>query len=239
MLNEDQFFAQWFPTSAAKAVLWDSRNPRDRTSALWQGTLAGARYGEGWGFRNAWNVFNAQQQALEQARLQQEEIARQEAAAQEAARQLAAEQARQQAEFQAEQQRVSEQQRTEAAAVEAQLNAERAAVEQEQAALRSQFETERAATERQITQQRAETERQQLVAKKQATVASGLEKQVTFNKAKQLQIAATAEQAAPKQKAKSTIGQPGVASTRFSARASIGGYGGTAPSRVNPTGLNI
>ncbi len=34
------------------------------------------------------------------------------------------------------------------------------------------------------------------------------------------------------------IGQPGVQVTRVS-KASVGGYGGTAPGRINPTGLNI
>jgi hypothetical protein len=241
MLTKEQFHEQWWPTSGAHAVyqsqLWSWKGRETDAYNIWKQ----ASKGGAWGFEDSWNVFNAQQQAIEAARLQQEELARREAEAQEAARQLAAEQARQQAEFQAEQQRVSEQQRAEAAAVEAQLGAERAAAEQEQAALRSQFETERAATEQQIAQSRVETERQQLVAKKQATVATGVEKQLSFNKARQLQISTTAQQQqqTQKPKAKTSIGQPGVSSTRFSARPSIGGYGGTAPTRVSPTGLNI
>ena len=42
-----------------------------------------------------------------------------------------------------------------------------------------------------------------------------------------------------KQRRKSMIGQPGVSVTRVSARSGVGGYGGTAPTRINPTGLNI
>jgi len=36
-----------------------------------------------------------------------------------------------------------------------------------------------------------------------------------------------------------TVGQPGISKTKVGAQVPVGGYGGTAPGKINPTGLNI
>lgn len=101
----------------------------------------------------------------------------------------------------------------------------------EQAA--GQFEAETAAAQAEA----AKAQRAALVAKRLTSLAQERQSQQT---AKQAAEQSTAVQTGvsrnirqPKQ-----IGQPGVQVTRVS-KAAVGGYGGTAPGRINPTGLNI
>ena len=101
----------------------------------------------------------------------------------------------------------------------------------EQAA--GQFEAETAAA-------RAEAEKAQraaLVAKRLTALAQERQSQQTAKQAAEqstaVQTGVSRNVRQPKQ-----IGQPGVQVTRVS-KAAVGGYGGTAPGRINPTGLNI
>lgn len=193
------------------------------------------------GFAEFSQQFTSAYQGLvtSEAKKQQQEIIRQQQEADRAAKELAAEQARIQAQLQAEQQAISQQQQKQAASIEAQLKREREAATKEQAALKAQFETERAQTEKLIGEAQVETQKQEVAAKREATTALNIGKQTSLAKLREQQKEATPVRLPQAQRRKTMIGQPGVASTRVSARPSIGGYGGTAPGRVNPTGLNI
>ena len=189
---------------------------------------------------SSWQTRKTQAEAAEQKRLyevallQEADVKAQVYEAEQAAAFLSSEQQRVQQDLVLEQQKIAEQQKQDQANIEAQINASRLATEQEMATIKSQFETEKTANEKRIAEAVAETAKQQLITKKQvATKQEAASKQTT-----------TPQQATPETrtltKAKKTmIGQPGVSSTRVSAKSGVGGYGGTAPARVNPTGLNI
>jgi chromosome segregation ATPase len=187
------------------------------------------------------NRFNQDYQALfaQEAAAQQAQIEAEQRRAEEAARALAAEQARIQAELQAEQQTIIQRQQEEASAIEAQLARERETVQAEQETLKAQFETERQQTEQLISEAQAETQRQQLAAKRESAVALNVGKQTALARLREQQADIAPVRVGQASRQRSTIGQPGVASTRVSTRPSIGGYGGTSAGRVNPTGLNI
>lgn len=208
----------------------------------------------------SWQTRKAQAEAAEQKRLyevalfQEAEVKAQQYEAEQATAFLTSEQKRIQQELETEKQRISQEQIQEQSNIESQIAAARLAAQQEQAAIKSQFETDRASiqeqqkalqtqfeqekatTEKNIAETAAETERQQLITKKQTAIqkkaasSTGLAQQ-------QQQTTVEPQQAAKKKRA--MIGQPGVAVTRFNPRIGIGGYGGTASGRVNPTGLNI
>jgi DNA repair exonuclease SbcCD ATPase subunit len=245
-LSQDQYFDQYWPSSeyyqqvqdyANNAVIIDGNRRRKPTGgevARIESQLRSAARGSSQ-FQQSWSSYSAQEQALAQAQAQQQELERQKAAAEQAARELAAEQARLQAQFKAEQEAISKKQLEESAAINLQLTKERQAAEKEQALLKTQFETERQQTEKLIGEAQAETARQQISAKREAATALNISKQSAFTKLRQ---AAPVRQPQIEKK-KPMIGQPGVSSTRFSSRAGIGGYGGTAAGRINPTGLNI
>jgi hypothetical protein len=55
----------------------------------------------------------------------------------------------------------------------------------------------------------------------------------------QQQLKEAATQTTTTKQAGQTVGQPGISKTRVGTRIAIGGYGGTAPGKINPTGLNI
>lgn len=193
------------------------------------------------GFAEFSQQFTSAYQGLvtSEAEKQQQEIIRQQQEADRAAKELAAEQARIQAQLQAEQQAISQQQQKQAASIEAQLKREREAATKEQATLKAQFETERASTEKLIGKAKAETERQQISAKREAATALNIGKQTSLARLREQQKESAPVSLPQAQRRKTMIGQPGVSSTRISARPSIGGYGGTAAGRINPTGLNI
>ena len=188
----------------------------------------------------SWQTRKSQAESAEQKRLyevallQEADVKAQVYEAEQAAAFLSSEQQRVQQDLVLEQQKIAEQQKQDQANIEAQINASRLATEQEMATIKSQFETEKTANEKRIAEAVAETAKQQLITKKQVAIKQeAASKQTT-----------TPQQVIPETrtltKAKKTmIGQPGVSSTRVSAKSGVGGYGGTAPARVNPTGLNI
>lgn len=77
----------------------------------------------------------------------------------------------------------------------------------------------------------AKAQRAALVAKRLTSLAEQRQSQQTPSASVQTGTSRNVRQ-------QKQIGQPGVQVTRVS-KASVGGYGGTAPGRVNPTGLNI
>jgi uncharacterized membrane protein YqiK len=251
MLNQDQYFDQWWPTSQQyqslqqyrSSKLFDGkgyRNPNANEVASLEANLRNAaRNDTRFGFNQAWEYFNTQQVGIQQAQQEQQKLQEAEARATADATALAAEQTRLQDQLRVEQEQIVAAQRAEAATIEAQLATERKQVEAEQANLKSQFEAERGKTEALISQQKQETERQQLVTKRETATALNISKQASISKLKQDQTATAAVKVPEPQSRKTMIGQPGVSSTRISARSNIGGYGGTAAGRVNPTGLNI
>jgi hypothetical protein len=272
MLNQDQYFDQWWPTSQQYQSLQQYRSSKIFTGKGYRNPNAGeiasveaslrnsARNDTRFGFNQAWEYFNTQQIGIQQAQQEQQRIQEIEAKARADAAALAAEQARLQEQLRVEQEQIAAAQKAEAAAIEAELVAERERItaaqkaesvalqtqleterkqaETEQATLKGQFEAERVKTEALIGKQKEETARQQLITKRETATALNIGKQASTAKFRQDQAAATVRAPEPQRK-KTTIGQPGVSSTRISARPSIGGYGGTAAGRVNPTGLNI
>jgi len=86
-----------------------------------------------------------------------------------------------------------------------------------------------------LEQTRAQSE----TIQKQTTAALNQQKVL----AQQEKLAAAQSQAPTTttvtQRRRPTVGQPGVARTRLTAGTTVGGFSGTSPGRVNPTGLNI
>ena len=188
----------------------------------------------------SWQTRKTQAEAAEQKRLyevallQEADVKAQVYEAEQAAAFLSSEQQRVQQDLVLEQQKIAEQQKQDQANIEAQINASRLATEQEMATIKSQFETEKTANEKRIAEAVAETAKQQLITKKQVAI-----KQEAASKQTTTPQQVTPETRTLTKAKKTMIGQPGVSSTRVSAKSGVGGYGGTAPARVNPTGLNI
>lgn len=110
-------------------------------------------------------------------------------------------------------------------------------IKEQQINLAKQFESEKAQNEMSMAQAAAETAKQQLIGKKQTAIQQKAAS--ATNLLRQPTQTANVNIPEEKQRRKSMIGQPGVSVTRVSARSGVGGYGGTAPTRINPTGLNI
>lgn len=188
----------------------------------------------------SWQTRKSQAEAAEQKRLyevallQEADVKAQVYEAEQAAAFLSSEQQRIQQDLVLEQQRIAEQQKQDQANIQAQINASRLATEQEMATIKSQFETEKTANEKRIAEAVAETAKQQLITKKQVAI-----KQEAASKQTTTPQQVTPETRTLTKAKKTMIGQPGVSSTRVSAKSGVGGYGGTAPAKVNPTGLNI
>ena len=188
----------------------------------------------------SWQTRKSQAESAEQKRLyevallQEADVKAQVYEAEQAAAFLSSEQQRVQQDLVLEQQRIAEQQKQDQANIQAQINASRLATEQEMATIKSQFETEKTANEKRIAEAVAETAKQQLITKKQVAI-----KQEAASKQTTIPQQTTPETRTLTKAKKTMIGQPGVSSTRVSAKSGVGGYGGTAPARVNPTGLNI
>ena len=88
----------------------------------------------------------------------------------------------------------------------------------------------------------SEAQKQLNIAKKESTAVVG--KQRTQSRIAQTQAQQEIQRMAPQQEqtrrgAGASVGQPGVSRTRVGTRLALGGYAGTAPGRINPTGLNI
>lgn len=242
MITEAQFFEQWWASKEGTYRQMFSHLGGSTNSAL-QSYKATIRAGINPIYQSEylplWAATDARQRSEAQARELARQAAEQERKMREEAARVAAEQARIQAELQAEQQRIAAQQAAEARAVEAQLAAQRQAVQQEQANIQSQFASQRASTEALIAKTKAETEKQQQIVKRETALASALGRQTSTQRLRNIQAEAQVRTERPRQQAKTMVGQPGVAATRVSTRAGIGGYGGTAPQRISPTGLNI
>ena len=189
---------------------------------------------------SSWQTRKTQAEAAEQKRLyevallQEADVKAQVYEAEQAAAFLSSEQQRVQQDLVLEQQKIAEQQKQDQANIEAQINASRLATEQEMATIKSQFEAEKTANEKSIAEAAAETTKQQLITKKQVAI-----KQEAASKQTTIPQQVTPETRTLTKAKKTMIGQPGVSSTRVSAKSGVGGYGGTAPAKVNPTGLNI
>jgi len=208
----------------------------------------------------SWQTRKAQAEAAEQRRLyevallQQADIKAQQYEAEQAAKFLATEQQKIQQDLVLEQQKIAQQQKQEQSNIEAQINAsrlaaqeeqaaiklqfesDRASIQQQQAALQSQFEKEKETNEKSIAAAAAETAKQQIIAKRQTALKQEAASTPTTKLTAQQNQTAATEQT---RRRKTMIGQPGVSVTRVSATPGVGGYGGTAPARINPTGLNI
>jgi len=76
-----------------------------------------------------------------------------------------------------------------------------------------------------------------LVAKKSSALALAQQQQTAVRQAQE--AATTGRVVQRTQPNKTTVGQPGVSRTRVGSRLALGGYSGTAPGNVNPTGLNV
>ena len=86
----------------------------------------------------------------------------------------------------------------------------------------------------------AEVLKQADISKKVSAATLGQERikaSMGVAQAQQL-IRETSSQTMTKQ-AGQTVGQPGISKTKVGTRIGIGGYGGTAAGKINPTGLNI
>lgn len=82
----------------------------------------------------------------------------------------------------------------------------------------------------------AETQQKSEVIQKQSEAALNQQRVLAQ------QQAMASNQQAPvtvTQRRRPSVGQPGVARTRLSTGTTVGGFSGTSPGRVNPTGLNI
>ena len=124
----------------------------------------------------------------------------------------------------------------ERSAIQSQFESDKAVIQEQQIALKSQFEKEKETNEKNIAAAAAETAKQQIITKRQTALQQEAASTPTTKLTMQQNQPAATEQT---RRRKTMIGQPGVSSTRVSARSGVGGYGGTAPARVNPTGLNI
>ncbi len=79
-----------------------------------------------------------------------------------------------------------------------------------------------------------------IVAKKSSALALSQQQQAAVRQAQETATTGrVAQRETTKASAKTSIGQPGVSRTRVGARLGIGGYSGTTPGNINPTGLNV
>jgi hypothetical protein len=115
-----------------------------------------------------------------------------------------------------------------------------AAIAEQQAALDIQLK-EQATLKAQQDAALAETLKQADISKKVSAATLGQERIKSSMEVVQAQqqLKEAATQTTTTKQAGQTVGQPGISKTRVGTRIAIGGYGGTAPGKINPTGLNI
>lgn len=115
-----------------------------------------------------------------------------------------------------------------------------AAIAEQKAALEAQLADEaRLKAEQQAVL--AEVLKQADISKKISAATLGQERIKTsmgVAQAQQQMREAAATQISTSQ-AGQTVGQPGISKTKVGTRLALGGYGGTAAGKINPTGLNI
>ena len=187
-----------------------------------------------WQTRKAKAEKEEQQRLYKVALLQEADVKAQVYEAEQAAAFLSSEQQRIQQDLVLQQKNIAEKQKQDQRKIEAQINAARLATQQEMAAIKTKFQAEKTVNEKKIAESIAETAKHQLITKKQVAI-----RQEAASKQTTLPQQVTPETRTLTKAKKTMIGQPGVSSTRVSAKSGVGGYGGTAPARVNPTGLNI
>lgn len=116
--------------------------------------------------------------------------------------------------------------------------AARAAVKQQQAAMQAEGLRQQK-IQNIYSQILAETKAQTEIQQRRSTAAVNQQKVL----AQQERIAAATQQAPSTltigQQRRTSVGQPGVSRTRLSTGTTVGGFSGTTPGRINPTGLNI
>lgn len=228
LLTKDQFFEVWYPTSYWAQQFGGANNADNRRNA--RESANGQRQ-----FNEAWNSFNQRQVLLGDSSAVEEPFYGYNAPASMKIPTFQVGQGNFRdyiAQFDAAQQAQTDYLRESNKALQA-------ITEQKYALAQQQKEQEKVTAEYQKALTEAQT--QAAVVKKQ-TQAS-----VNQQRAQSALSAAQARQEsqrlAPEQtqqtKKSQNVGQPGVSRTRISSRFGIGGYGGTAPGRINPTGLNI
>ena len=115
-----------------------------------------------------------------------------------------------------------------------------AVIAEQQAALAEQAKQE-AAIKIQYETLAAEAQQKLGVAKKESSAVFG--KQRTQSRIAQTQAQQELQRMTPRQEqtrqAGASVGQPGISKTKVGTRLALGGYGGTAAGKINPTGLNI
>lgn len=125
-----------------------------------------------------------------------------------------------------------------------QAESERAAaiVSEQQAAMTRQAQQEEA-LKAQYAALTQEAQTQAGIAKKESLAVVG--KQRTQSRIAQAQARQQIERLMPQQEqttkraAGSSVGQPGISRTKVGTKLALGGYAGTSPGKINPTGLNI
>lgn len=224
LLSKDEFFEVWYPTS-----YWGPENTANARNNA-RNSPNGRRQ-----FEEAWNNFNRRQTLLGSASAVEEPFYGYKAPKPQAIpnpppganlrdwlNQFEA-----QYQAQVEYERVSNQ-------------ALQAITEQKYALAQQAKEEE--ALKTQYASLASEAQKQLNIAKKESAAVVG--KQRTQSRIAQTQAQQEIQRMASQQEqtrrgAGASVGQPGVSRTRVGTRLALGGYAGTAPGRINPTGLNI
>lgn len=228
LLSRDEFFEVWYPTSYWAQQFGGANNADNRRNAR-ESQNGRAQ------FEAAWNSFNQRQTLLGSSSAVEEPFYGYKAPAPTQVPTFQAGQGNFRdylAQFEAQYQAQLEYERVSNQALQA-ITEQKAALAQQQ----QEEEKVRAEYQKVLT----ETQQQAGAVKKQSQAVVGRQRAQSALSAAQARQ--EAQRTAPAQTQQTrraqNVGQPGVSRTRVSSRAGIGGYGGTAPGRVNPTGLNI
>lgn len=223
LLTQDEFFEIWYPTS-----YWGPENTANARNNA-RNSPNGRRQ-----FNEAWNSFNQRQILLGSASAVEEPFYGYKAPA---PTPIPPAQPGQNfndylAQFEAQYQAQVEYERVSNQALQAITEQKYALAEQakQEAAVKAQYETVA-----------AEAQKQAGIARKESTAAIGRQRSQTQIAAAQAQqqLQQTAPQQEQTRQPGSSVGQPGVSKTKVGTRLALGGYGGTAAGKINPTGLNI
>jgi len=228
LLTKDQFFEVWYPTSYWAQQFGGVGDPNNRRNA--RESPNGSRQ-----FEAAWNSFNQRQVLLGDSNVVEEPFYGYKAPPSVKVPTFQVGQGNFKdylAQFDAQYQAQLEYERVSNEALQA--------ITQQKVAL-AQQQKEEEAVKTEFQKVLTETQQQAAVAKKQSQAVVG--RQRAQSALSEAQARQEAQRTAPTQTQQTrrtqNVGQPGVSRTRVSGRFGIGGYGGTAPGRVNPTGLNI
>jgi hypothetical protein len=228
LLTKDEFFEVWYPNSYWAQQFGGVNDPDNRRNA--RESINGKRQ-----FNEAWNTFNQRQTLLGDSSTVEEPFYGYKAPASIRVPTFQVGQGNFKDyldQFNAQYQAQLEYEQVSNKALQA-ITEQKTALAQQQ----KEEETVKAEFQKVLT----ETQQQAAVAKKQSQAV--VNRQRVQSSLSETQARQEAQRTAPAQtqqtKRTQNVGQPGVSRTRVSSRIGIGGYGGTAPGRVNPTGLNI